>query len=71
MQAIIQMANTSSQGYRKQKLYNGYENRSSSDRKYIQDIWIIQGKEEWNVIVHTILSIGIIRALNESSGRLF
>ena len=34
MQAIIQMANTSPQGYRKQKLYNGgYENPSSSDLK--------------------------------------
>ena len=33
MQAIIQMANTSPQVYRKQKLYNGYENRSSSDLK--------------------------------------
>ena len=33
MQAIIQMAYTSPQGYRKQKLFKGYENRSSSDLK--------------------------------------
>ena len=33
MQMIIQMANASPQGYRKQKLYNGYENRSSHDHK--------------------------------------
>ena len=33
MQAIIQMANTSPQGYRKQKLYKGYENQSPSDLK--------------------------------------
>ena len=28
----------------------------------------IQGQELWNEIVHTILRIGIIRALNESAG---
>ena len=33
MQAIIQMANTSPQVYRKQKYTTGYENRSSSDLK--------------------------------------
>ena len=33
MQAIIQMANKSPQVYRKQKLYNENENRSSSDHK--------------------------------------
>ena len=37
----------------------------------VQDIEDIQGKEKWKKIVHTILRIGIIRALNESVGRLF
>ena len=36
-----------------------------------QDIEDIQGQEEWKEIVHTILRIGIIRALNESAGSLF
>ena len=31
----------------------------------------MQGKESWNVIVHAILRIGIIRTLNETAGRLF
>ena len=35
-----------------------------------QEIKDIQG-QEWKEIVHTILRIGIIRALNESAGRLF
>ena len=35
----------------------------------VQDIEDIQGKEQWKEIVHTILRIGIIRALNESAGR--
>ena len=49
----------------------GYENRSSSDLKCGQDIEDIQGHEYWKDIAHTILRVGIIRALNESAGRLF
>ena len=37
----------------------------------VKDIEDIQGKELWKVIVRAILRIGIIRALNESAGRLF
>ena len=37
----------------------------------VQDIEDIQGQENWKEIVHTILRIGIIRALNESVGRPF
>ena len=37
----------------------------------VQDIEDIQGQEQWKEIVHTILRIGKIRALNESAGRLF
>ena len=37
----------------------------------VKDIEDIQGKEFWKVIVRAILRIGIIRALNESAGRLF
>ena len=37
----------------------------------IQDIVDIQGKEKWKVVIHAIMRIGIIRALNESAGRLF
>ena len=37
----------------------------------VQDIEDIQGQELWKEIVHTILRIGKIRALNESAGRLF
>ena len=37
----------------------------------VQDIEDIQGQEKWKEIVHTILRIGKIRALNESAGRLF
>ena len=33
----------------------------------VQDIEDIQGQEYWKYIVHTILRIGIIRALNERS----
>ena len=36
----------------------------------VQDIEDIQGQENWKEIVHTMLMIGIIRALNESAGRL-
>ena len=36
----------------------------------VQEIKDIQG-QEWKEIVHTILRIGIIRAFNESAGRLF
>ena len=36
----------------------------------VQDIEDIQGQEWWKKIVHTILRIRIIRALNESAGRL-
>ena len=31
----------------------------------------MQGQELWKEIVHTLLRTGIIRALNESAGRLF
>ena len=34
----------------------------------VQDIEDIQGQEQWKEIVHTILRIGKIRALNESAG---
>ena len=37
----------------------------------VQDIKDIQGQEKWKEIVHTILRIGIIRALNESAGGPF
>ena len=37
----------------------------------VQDIEDIQGQESWKEIEHTILRIGIIRALNESAGTLF
>ena len=45
MQTIIQMANTSPQEYRKQKLHNGYENQSSSDLKRGTKIEDIQRQE--------------------------
>ena len=37
----------------------------------VQEIKDIQGQEQWKEIVHTILRIRVIRALNESAGRLF
>ena len=72
MHQIIQIANTSPQRSRKQKLYNGvWKFGYLVILNALRDIVDIQGKEQWKMIIHVILRIGIIRALNERAGRLF